>query len=134
MRRPVPGKRPPYPIREATVEDVGVLVQHRHRMFEDMRPRAAEEHRSGDRIYRTWLGERLEDGRAKFFVATNRRGSIVASGGVWLREVQPRLSDRGGALSIHPVDVHGACLQEEGAGHLHPGEGRRVVSGGGLRA
>ena len=83
-------------VTEATAEDIDALVDHRHNMFEDIRHRTPEEHLQGDRIYREWLGKTLKEKRAVFFVAKNGRGKVVASGGIWLREKQPRLSDRGG--------------------------------------
>ncbi len=85
-----------FAIREATLDDLDVLVKQRHKMFEDMQPRTKEEHAIGDRTYRGWVKRMMEDGRLVFFLAEDTKGRVVAGGGIWLHERQPRLSDKGG--------------------------------------
>ena len=99
-----------YALRIATADDVETLVLHRHLMFEDIRPRTGEEHHLGDRYYRDWVATEMAKGRAVFFIASGRNGKAIASGGVWLREQQPRLSDRSGPapylLSMYTMPGH----------------------------
>jgi GNAT superfamily N-acetyltransferase len=83
-------------IRKATLDDLDALVRHRHMMFEDMEPRTEEEHSIGDATYRRWAKKMMNDGRLVFFLAEGARGRVVAGGGVWLFERQPRLGDKGG--------------------------------------
>lgn len=78
-------------IRRATLRDLGVLVEHRRRMFVDMgdldpaSPRA----KAADRRYRAWARAKLRQ-RARFaaFVA-ERDGQVVGSGCVWVMDTQP---------------------------------------------
>jgi GNAT superfamily N-acetyltransferase len=83
-------------IREATLDDLDALVRHRHMMFEDMEPRTEEEHAIGDATYRRWAKKMMKDGRLVFFLAEDVKGRVVAGGGVWLHERQPRLSEKAG--------------------------------------
>lgn len=89
-------ERHPMPsIRRATIRDLDLLVEHRHRMWESMGKFTAAEHTAADRAYRKWLRPRLKSGRAVGFVVTARRGRPVASGIVWLMDFQPRPGWRG---------------------------------------
>lgn len=83
----VPSKR--FKVREATTEDVDVLVRQRHMMMEDMRPRTEEEHLIGDTSYRKWALQKIRKRLLHCFIVTDRKGKVAGGGGVWLREVQP---------------------------------------------
>jgi len=78
-----------FKVRVATAKDIDLLVEMRHKMFEDMRPRTAEEHRIGDRAYRKWALQKMRDGRLRCYIVNDGKGAPAGGGGVWLREVQP---------------------------------------------
>jgi GNAT superfamily N-acetyltransferase len=77
-----------FSLERATLRDVDLLVEHRHKLFEEMRPRTPEEHTIGDRSYRTWARRLMKKGELIGFIIRNG-GEPVASGCVWLRENPP---------------------------------------------
>lgn len=76
-------------IRRATARDLEVLVRHRHDLFETLHHIDAESHIVGDRAYRTFLLKMLGEKRFAAFLAVTKKGTPIASGCVWLREIQP---------------------------------------------
>jgi GNAT superfamily N-acetyltransferase len=76
-------------VRVATMKDIDALVRQRHMMFEDMRPRTAEEHRVGDRAYKKWAVGKMKKGHLRCYLVTDEKGEVAGGGGIWLREVQP---------------------------------------------
>ncbi|MGQ0535659.1 MAG: GNAT family N-acetyltransferase [Methanobacteriota archaeon] len=79
-------------LRRATLRDLDTLVAHRRRMWEDMGYRGrgyADDHAGGDRVYRRWLATRMRSGKVVAWAVTDA-GRVVASGCLWLQEVQPR--------------------------------------------
>jgi GNAT superfamily N-acetyltransferase len=81
---------PGFELRRATAEDLGLLVQHRHMMLEEMMKRPTkEELRVHDESYRLWAKEMMKRRLLHGYVVTTVRGKPAASGCVWLREVQP---------------------------------------------
>ncbi len=78
-----------FTVRAATAKDIDTLVHQRHMMFQDMRPRTAEEHRVQDRSYRSWALRKMRKGILKCFLVTDPKGRVAGGGAVWLREVQP---------------------------------------------
>jgi len=76
--------------RRATVADLAVLVDHRHRMWSDIGNRTEPEITDHDARYRPWARERLRSGELVGYVAESSDGSAVASGLVWYRPDQPR--------------------------------------------
>lgn len=78
-----------FTVRAATEKDIDTLVHQRHMMFQDMRPRTAEEHRVQDRSYRSWALRKMRKGTLKCFLVTDPKGRVAGGGAVWLREVQP---------------------------------------------
>jgi GNAT superfamily N-acetyltransferase len=76
-------------VRVATTKDIDVLVRQRHMMFEDMRPRTAEEHLVGDRAYREWAVGKMKKGHLRCYLVTDKKGEVAGGCGIWLREVQP---------------------------------------------
>jgi GNAT superfamily N-acetyltransferase len=72
----------------ATIRDVDILVAHRHKLFEEIRPRTPEEHRIADRSYKGWATKLMKQGKLVGFIMRNRV-EPVASGCVWLRENPP---------------------------------------------
>jgi len=78
-----------FKIRRATAKDIGVLVEHRHKMFEDMTDATADELKVQDASYRVWAREMMKKKLLHGYIAQTKDGTPAASGCVWLREVQP---------------------------------------------
>jgi GNAT superfamily N-acetyltransferase len=76
-------------LREATLDDLDVLVAHRRGMWEAIQDFDEEELRASDTSYRRWVRQRMKSGKFLAWVAETR-GEVVASGAVWIRERQPR--------------------------------------------
>jgi GNAT superfamily N-acetyltransferase len=76
-------------MRRATSKDVELLVQHRHKMFEEMTNPTAEAAKIADDSYRKWAKEMMRRRLLHGYIVTNGNGKAAASGCVWLREVQP---------------------------------------------
>jgi len=87
-----------FKLRRATMRDIDVLVDQRHRMYEDMRRRSKEEHAVGDRAYKTWALKRMRKGELVCFLAEDSSGRAVAGGCLWLREEQPGPGYPGGRI------------------------------------
>jgi GNAT superfamily N-acetyltransferase len=79
-------------IRGATLADLGLLVEHRQRMWQAMARFTADEHARASAAYRRWLRPRLGSGSAAAFVVEGAGGRPLASGVVWLQGAQPRPS------------------------------------------
>lgn len=78
-------------IRRATLRDLDILVEQRHRMFDAFRKVTKEEHEVGDREYRKWARRLMEKGELVGWIAETVPGrKAVAGGAVWLLEHQPR--------------------------------------------
>lgn len=80
---------PGFKIRKATVKDLETLVEHRHRMFEEMSgPKKAKSNLAGD-AYRDWAREIMKQKLYHGYIVTDDKGEEAASGCIWLRQVQP---------------------------------------------
>ncbi len=79
-----------YKVRRATPRDLGVLVVHRRKMWEDIGGRSREALDAADPMYRRWYLRETRAGRYVAFVAEDRGGRVVASGCLWLQPGQPR--------------------------------------------
>jgi GNAT superfamily N-acetyltransferase len=96
------------PLREATLDDISALVQHRRWMFEEMA--LAENHSIEaenldrmDRKYAIDLQQHLIDGHLQAWVIEGDDG-IVASGAIWYLDWLPRPDDATGRLPyLHSV-------------------------------
>ena len=80
---------PGFRLRRATTKDIPLLVQHRRKMFEEMASPTEEELSVHDASYRAWAREMMKRGLLHVYVVETRSGQPAASGGVWLREMQP---------------------------------------------
>jgi len=87
-----------YTLRVATEEDLDTLVEHRRRMFEEMRHPTERELDAADRTYRAWARKRLRSGQLRCLLVSDRSGKVVAGGCVWLRDVQPAPGRPGGRM------------------------------------
>ncbi len=77
--------------RQATVDDVDIILQQRCAMFEDMQVSTSEAIAEMAQKYPAWLTPRLETGEYKGWFALNE-GVICAGVGVWFRQWQPSVS------------------------------------------
>jgi GNAT superfamily N-acetyltransferase len=90
---------PGFKIRRASAKDLGLLVDHRQQMFEEMTgTKRGEANLAGD-AYRNWAKEMLKQKLYHGYIVTDIRGSVATSGCVWLRQVQP---SRGHPASLVP--------------------------------
>jgi GNAT superfamily N-acetyltransferase len=94
-------------LRKATVKDLPTLVRHRDAMWVEMDRVAPDEHDPTSRAYGKWLLERMKRGTLTAFVAVGdgKDGDaegILASGAVWIQDVQPRPG--------HPLTMWGYLL------------------------
>jgi len=76
--------------RKTTLADLGLLVDHRHRMWSDIAHHSESEISDHDPRYRVWARSRLKSGELVGIVARTTDGEPVASGCVWYRPDQPR--------------------------------------------
>lgn len=110
---------------KATVKDLPTLVRHRDAMWVEMHRVAPGEHDPTSRAYGKWLLERMKLGTLTAFVALgdgedgDAKG-VLASGGVWIQDVQPRPG--------HPLTMWGYILSVYTEPHARRrGIGRAVV-------
>ena len=80
---------PGFKIPRATPKDIGLLVEHRRKMFEEMSRPTEEELSVHDESYRLWAREMMKRRLLHAYVVETPSGEPAASGGVWLREMQP---------------------------------------------
>lgn len=90
-------------LRPATVRDLPTLVRHRDAMWLEMGRVRPGERDPTSAAYRKWLLARIKRGTLSAFVVTDDdSGAVLASGGVWIQEVQPRPG--------HPLTMWGYIL------------------------
>lgn len=77
-------------LREATAADLPVLMRHRDAMWVEMGRVGPREHDPTSLAYGDWLAERMRRGTLKAFLAQDGNGNVLASGAVWVQDVQPR--------------------------------------------
>jgi GNAT superfamily N-acetyltransferase len=75
-----------YRIRQATGADVGIITEHRYRMFREMGHGDPEVQRRAVPIYVNWLTERLQNGRYQGWLMVTASGMVVAGVGLWLMD------------------------------------------------
>jgi GNAT superfamily N-acetyltransferase len=95
-------------LRRATEADLPTLVRHRDAMWAEMGRVAPGEADPTSQAYGDWLAARMARGALTAFVA-EEDGRVLASGGVWIQEVQPRpghpLTKWGYILSVYTEPV-----------------------------
>src|SRR5256712_10057131 len=118
---PAPNSRtvPGGTTRRSTIRDWGLLARHRRGMWKDIAQFSKADLDAADRAYRHWARAQMKSNRfAGFIVDVN--GQPVASGCVWIMQVQPRPNWEGTEaaylLSMYTEPAH------RGRGH-----GARIV-------
>ena len=90
-------------LREATPDDVAVILGHRSAMFRDMRTATEDQLQRMVAATEPWLAGALADGTYHGWLAVTADGSVVAGGGVivtpWL--ARPREGDPRHALIVN---------------------------------
>ena len=96
-------------LRKATPKDLPTLVRHRDAMWIEMQRVAPGEHDPTSKAYGKWLLARMKRGTLTGFiiqddgdVASGKPGPVLASGAVWIQDVQPRPG--------HPLTMWGYIL------------------------
>lgn len=82
-------------LRQATPKDLPTLVRHRDAMWIEMGRVAPGEADPTSKAYGKWLLARMRRGTLTAFVVQElrpdgKRGAVLASGAVWIQDVQPR--------------------------------------------
>jgi GNAT superfamily N-acetyltransferase len=85
-------------LRRAYIRELPILVQQRRAMFDDIKSITREEYAVGDAGYRRFVRREMKARRMVFYVVVTGDGKVVAGGGIWLRETQPRPGFRGGKI------------------------------------
>jgi GNAT superfamily N-acetyltransferase len=67
-------------------------------MFDDIRPRTAEEHVVGDAGYRRFVRQEMKARRLVCYVVVTEDGRVVAGGCIWLRKTPPSPGFHGGNI------------------------------------
>ena len=88
-------------LRKATPKDLPTLVRHRDAMWVEMGRVAPGAQDASSKAYGQWLLERMRK-RALTAYIIEEDGKVLASGGVWIQEVQPRPG--------HPLTMWGYIL------------------------
>jgi len=94
-------------LRKATPKDLPLLVRHRDAMWIEMGRVAPGEHDPTSKAYGKWLLARMRRGTLTAFIiqedgSRGKPGAVLASGGVWIQDVQPRPG--------HPLTMWGYIL------------------------
>src|SRR6266852_6942750 len=81
-------------IRRASLRDLGLLVRHRRGMWKEIAQFSKADLDVADRAYRRWAGTQMRSNRFTGFIV-DVDGRPVASGCVWIMQVQPRPNWKG---------------------------------------
>ena len=81
-------------MRTASTKDLDLLVRHRRSMWEAISDISVRDLDAADSVYRRWALVRLRSNRLAGFIV-EVGGMPVASGCVWLMQVQPRPRHKG---------------------------------------
>ena len=95
------GRPMAWTLRTATAKDLATLARHRDAMWVGMGRVAPGEKDPTSQAYADWLAARMESGTLTAFLA-EERGKVLASGAVWIQDVQPRPG--------HPLTMWGYIL------------------------
>ena len=87
-----------YRLREATANDIPMLVHHRVQMFEDMG--LAIDRAALSDAFASWVGVQLPNGTYRAWLVEDATGAVVAGGGITLLTWPPGPRDLSGTLPI----------------------------------
>ncbi|MBS1936435.1 MAG: GNAT family N-acetyltransferase [Bacteroidetes bacterium] len=73
-------------IRQATLDDLAIIIGHRRRMFADSGLGDTEVLKAGEPLYAEWLRERLGNGLYQGWLMVAPSGMVVSGVGLWLVE------------------------------------------------
>ncbi len=81
----------PFTIRQATLDDIPVIVTHRRKMFEDMRSGTPDTLADMEQRFALWLRDRMENDLYLTWFAVTPEGEIAAGAGLWLMDWPPHI-------------------------------------------
>jgi GNAT superfamily N-acetyltransferase len=82
--------RESFRLRRATIDDLPLLIRHRHMMWSDVGNRTEKEITLHDRRYRKWAREQMEGRKLLGLIAESSKAGPVASGCLWFQPDHPR--------------------------------------------
>jgi GNAT superfamily N-acetyltransferase len=106
-------------IRRLTLHDLGLLVRHRRGMWKDIARFSKADLDAADRAYRRWARTQMKANRFTGFIV-EVGGQPVASGCVWIMQVQPRPNWEG-------TEAAYLLSMYTEPGHRGQGHGARIV-------
>jgi GNAT superfamily N-acetyltransferase len=107
-----------FTIRQATLDDIPVIVTHRRKMFEDMEMGTRDVLDAMEKRLAPWLHERMESERYLAWLAVTAEGKVASGAGVWLIDWPPHVigqtAYRGYILNVYTE----AEYRRQGLGRL----------------
>lgn len=101
-----PAKPETFRVRWATIDDLATLVEHRRKMWREIRrfrPGELEQH---DIDYARWVRRQLSARRFRAVLVTGPDGRPLASGALWLMPAQPRPGPLGRATAPYILSMY----------------------------
>lgn len=98
-----------YSVRLATLDDIPIIVHHRHAMFAEMDAGTEESLDAMCAPSAAWIHERMERGEYVGFLAQDSAGAVIGGAGLWLMEWIPGpidLTDRRAYILNVYVEIH----------------------------
>ncbi len=80
-----------FTIRQATLDDIPVIVAHRRKMFEDMHSGTPAILDSMESRFAPWVRDYMENGRYRTWFALTEDGKIASGAGLWLMDWPPHV-------------------------------------------
>jgi GNAT superfamily N-acetyltransferase len=110
-----------YVLREATLDDVQVLVRQRRLMFMEATGAKDEEAlNSMDRVYERYIRRALPSGNFKAWLVETKEGEVVSGGGISIYEQPPRPQDD----TLRYVYIHSVYTEPR---HRRRGLARKIL-------
>jgi GNAT superfamily N-acetyltransferase len=80
-------------IREATLNELPILIDQRRNMYLDMGYTDTDRLDSLEQAFAQWAQDRIADGHYRNWIIESHDGLIVAGAGLWLIEYPPQMMD-----------------------------------------
>jgi GNAT superfamily N-acetyltransferase len=94
-----------FEIRQATIDDSEIIIEHRHAMFLEMGYRDQAVLAAMTTAFRPWLLRKMTEGEYLAWLAVGADGSVAAGLGLWLMDWPPHMvgpgSRRGNILNVY---------------------------------